>query len=217
LPSPLQLWHETRREANDETRPTSVPAVRGRSRRSRWVRAVGVVGGAPLDGHCPGYQDNQGAMRWWDGRQWFRSLPRPPFAALELTAASPAHVRHAGERCGTCGLTYTIEYDGSGLLEVDCPSVSFDLTHLDSRGARLRALRPTVAAHLKSVTVQKVSRRSDHTVATPESPAGERVGAGGGRYLAAIPPAGSKTPPVITIPRWQDGEVTGGARKDVTA
>ena len=62
---------------------------------------------------------------------------------------------------GLAALTYTIEYEGSGFLEVDCPSVSFDLTHLDSRGARLRALRPTVAAHLKSVTVQKVSRRSD--------------------------------------------------------
>jgi hypothetical protein len=37
---------------------------------------------------------------------------------------------------GLAALTYTIEYEGSGFLEVDCPSVSFDLTHLDSRGAR---------------------------------------------------------------------------------
>jgi hypothetical protein len=28
---------------------------------------------------------------------------------------------------GLAALTYTIEYEGSGFLEVDCPSVSFDL------------------------------------------------------------------------------------------
>ena len=95
---------------------------------------------------------------------------------------------------GLAALTYTIEYDGSGLLEVDCPSVSFDLTHLDSRGARLRALRPTVAAHLKSVTVQKVSRRSDHTVATPESPTAERVGAGWGPRIWLLSPLQAAKP-----------------------
>src|SRR5215212_2804939 len=31
-----------------------------------------------------------------------------------------------------------------------------------------------------------------------------------GQVSGCYPPAGSKTPPVITIPRWQDGEVTGG-------
>jgi hypothetical protein len=36
-------WHDTRRE-DYEQRPESVPAVRGRSPRSRGVRAVGVVG-----------------------------------------------------------------------------------------------------------------------------------------------------------------------------
>jgi hypothetical protein len=36
-------------EANDETRPTSVPAVRGRFARSRGVWIVGVMGGAQLD------------------------------------------------------------------------------------------------------------------------------------------------------------------------
>jgi hypothetical protein len=36
-------WHDIRRE-DYEQRPESVPAIRGRSPRSRGVRAVGVVG-----------------------------------------------------------------------------------------------------------------------------------------------------------------------------
>ena len=59
--------------------------------------------------------------------------------------------------------------------------VSFDLTHLDSRGARLRALRPTVAAHLKSVTVQGEPAERPHS-SDARDPAGERVGAGWGLY-----------------------------------
>jgi len=38
-----RLWHDIRRE-DYEQRPESVPAIRGRSPRSRGVRAVGVVG-----------------------------------------------------------------------------------------------------------------------------------------------------------------------------
>jgi hypothetical protein len=41
-------WHDTRRE-DYEQRSQSVRAVRGRSPRSRGVRAVGLVGGAQLD------------------------------------------------------------------------------------------------------------------------------------------------------------------------
>jgi hypothetical protein len=94
--------------------------------------------------------------------------------------------------------------------------VSFDLTHLDSRGARLRALRPTVAAHLKSVTVQGEPAERPHSSDAREPR--RRMGRCRlGPLLVSIRTAGSQTPPVITIPRWQDGEVTGGARKDATA
>lgn len=48
LPIVQRLWHDTRREAHDEKRPESVPAICGRFARSRGVRAVGVVGGAQL-------------------------------------------------------------------------------------------------------------------------------------------------------------------------
>ena len=48
-PSPQQLWRTTRREANDETRSTSVGAVAGRSPRSDGIRAAGVVGGDQLN------------------------------------------------------------------------------------------------------------------------------------------------------------------------
>jgi hypothetical protein len=48
-PSPLQLWRTARREANDETRSTSVGAVAGRSPRSDGIRAAGVVGGDQLN------------------------------------------------------------------------------------------------------------------------------------------------------------------------
>jgi hypothetical protein len=48
LPRVQRLWHDTRREAHDEKRPESVPAICGRFARSRGVRAVGVVGGAQL-------------------------------------------------------------------------------------------------------------------------------------------------------------------------
>ena len=48
-PSPLQLWRTARREANDETRSTSVGAVPGRSPRSYGIRAAGVVGGDQLN------------------------------------------------------------------------------------------------------------------------------------------------------------------------
>jgi hypothetical protein len=48
LPRVQRLWHDTRREAHDEKRPESVPAICGRFAPSRGVRAVGVVGGAQL-------------------------------------------------------------------------------------------------------------------------------------------------------------------------
>jgi hypothetical protein len=48
LPRVQRLCHDTRREAHDEKRPESVPAICVRFARSRRVRAVGVVGGAQL-------------------------------------------------------------------------------------------------------------------------------------------------------------------------
>jgi hypothetical protein len=72
--------------------------------------------------------------------------------------------------------------------------VSFDLTHLDSRGARLRALRPTVAAHLKSVTVQGEPAERPHSsdAREPRRRKGRcRLGA---PYLSAYPPMQAAKP-----------------------